>query len=59
MEAFATSTGRAEALLKAFGVELGFGIGLARRVHGRIRQAEHHAPRADSSRRFAFAIPGG
>ena len=44
LEALAPAPRREEALPKALGVEFGFGIVLARFVHGGIGQAEHHPP---------------
>jgi hypothetical protein len=44
METLAATTGREKSLAKGFGVELGFGIVLARSVHSRIGQAEHDPP---------------
>ena len=44
LESFPPPPRREEALPKAFGVEFGFGIFLARAIHGRIGQTEHHAP---------------
>ena len=44
LEARATAPSRKEALPKALGVEFGFGMFLARFVHGGIGQAEPHPP---------------
>jgi len=44
VEPFTSAAGRAEALLELLGIEFGFGIGLARSIHGSIGEAEQNPP---------------